>query len=207
MGWCVTLLIVPLVSDKRGRKWIFAVSVVIMVSCMIAMTFMSSLTAVYVFMFIAGMAQSGKAMVGYVYGPELCTNAWKTIYGTTIITTDGAVALVIAIYFCWISHHYRWLIAIGCTYATYCIVVLLTYATESPLWQLASGRKAQAALTMQKILRANGQKSANADEILQSFDKIQTINTSETLDEATLVAASEGVSDSESEKSTMFFLR
>jgi hypothetical protein len=60
---------------------------------------------------------------------------------------------------------------------------------------------------MQKILRANGQKSADADEILQSFDKIQTINTSETLDEATLVAASEGVSDSESEKSTMFFLR
>ena len=55
VGWCVTLLIVPLISDKKGRKWIFLVSVVIMASSMVVMTFTSSLTAVFIFMFIAGM--------------------------------------------------------------------------------------------------------------------------------------------------------
>lgn len=103
MGWCVTTTIIPPLADMFGRKWIVRVSCVIQLVACVFIIWSKSIDLTITFMFISGMATSGRVVVGFVYGSEFLTQKWRILFGVLLMFTDGATVLLSAIYFDWIS--------------------------------------------------------------------------------------------------------
>ena len=155
-GWSCSLLFVPLLSDKFGRKRIFIAAVAATVLCMVGTMLSHSLVLTDVLIFLVGVLSSGRIMVGYVYGSEFCPPKWQIVFGSVYHLMDGALLLPIAIYYDFISKHYRWLPIIGITWGLICIVGVGLFGPESPLWELKMGNKARAEASIKRILAANG---------------------------------------------------
>jgi MFS family permease len=67
-GWAFTVIWVPLLADKVGRKWWFTGSTIIVFFTMIGFVLSPSLLISIILMFVAGAMNSGRVMVGFVYG-------------------------------------------------------------------------------------------------------------------------------------------
>jgi len=75
-GWSTTVLILPFMADKIGRRWIFFGSIFFTCLSMIGLYFSKSINLTIGIMFIAGMATSGRTTVGYVLAAEFLTPYW-----------------------------------------------------------------------------------------------------------------------------------
>lgn len=102
-GWCSTLLIVPIFADKYGRKWIYFGCIQIVFACMIGTVFNTKLKWLYVLMFFAGAATTGRTTIGYIYGNEFLTPKWQVVFGTVFMMEDGGVYLILSFFFGFIS--------------------------------------------------------------------------------------------------------
>ena len=71
VGWCATMLWIPNLGDKYGRKKLFWIGMVIMAVCNGVQCFTKSLVAMSISIFTTGMVSSIRANVGYVYLMEL----------------------------------------------------------------------------------------------------------------------------------------
>lgn len=67
-GWACTVLIIPTLADKTGRKWWFTPSMMITGLSMVGFFLSGSLDLSIGLMFIAGAMNSGRVMVGFVFG-------------------------------------------------------------------------------------------------------------------------------------------
>lgn len=70
---------------------------------MIVMAVSKSIYLTIVMMFICGLANSGRELVGYIYGSEFLSEKWRVIYGTMMMVIDGLSISISAIYFDYIS--------------------------------------------------------------------------------------------------------
>lgn len=75
-GWTVTILFIPLLADKIGRRWIFFISVVITWAALWGIYLSKSLTMTISMMFLAGAMNSGRVMVGFVFASEFLMPNW-----------------------------------------------------------------------------------------------------------------------------------
>jgi len=62
-----TIILVPWLADKCGRKWVVVVSYLIFIATTVGILFASDLIALYVLMFIAGTTFGGRVVVGLNY--------------------------------------------------------------------------------------------------------------------------------------------
>lgn len=139
VGWVCTILIVPWVSDKVGRRWIYAVCVLItfIVTCVMFVT--KSIYTVIAMNAIAGAANSGRLTVGFVYANEFLTPKWQVVFGTTYGFFDGFDTMIIVLWFDFINKHY---IPIASMCLILCAISLfgsLFVINESPIWELKMG--------------------------------------------------------------------
>ncbi len=109
----MTILWLPLIADKIGRKWIFWGSIVVAASAMITLIFSKSLYLTIATMFVAGMVTSGRTSVGYIFANEFFTPKWQVVFGTAFLFLDSMASLIITLYFDVISKHYRYIVLVG----------------------------------------------------------------------------------------------
>lgn len=107
---------------------------IITMAVMIVLCFSKSLDLTISLMFVAGMATSGRELVGYVYGNEFFTPRWQIVYGTLFIFMDGISIVTSAIYYDWINKHYVYFASIGILLCALNIISLFAFIPESPLW-------------------------------------------------------------------------
>jgi len=68
LGWSLTTLIIPPISDKYGRRSVYLSSVIVTaVALAIGLYFSRSLYVTIAMMFLAGAATSGRNSVGFIY--------------------------------------------------------------------------------------------------------------------------------------------
>ena len=75
-GWSCTILFIPLLADKIGRRWIFFCSVFVTSMACLGLYLSHNLNFTIALMFIVGMANSGRVMVGFLYASEFMTPKW-----------------------------------------------------------------------------------------------------------------------------------
>ena len=107
-------------------------------------------------MFIVGMANSGRVMVGFLYASEFMTPKWQVIFGTGFGFIECATGMIIILYFDFVNKHYMYIAGVAGVACSISWILVLTFADESPLWLLKMGRIDQAKTIIQKMMRING---------------------------------------------------
>jgi MFS family permease len=139
-GWTATILFVPLIADKIGRKWIFFFSV-FFTWVAIGVFFLSkNITTTISMMFLAGAMNSGRVMVGFIFATEFLVPKWQIIFGTAFNFIDCTTGVIITLYFDFVNRHYLYIASVGFVMTTCSVVLSLFWLRESPLWQLEMGK-------------------------------------------------------------------
>lgn len=168
-GWASTVLILPLLADKFGRKWIVFPCTVLMAIVMILMTFVShSIDFTISLVFMAGMATSGTISAGYCYAQEFFTPKYKILYGFSYNSLEGIIYIFQTIYFAYLFKQSLYISSFGCVMAVISVIALFFYVPESPLWQLKMGRLAETKQTMSRVMQTNG--AENWEDDIQNLD-------------------------------------
>lgn len=154
-GWSTTVLFIPFLSDKIGRRWIFFISIVLVAGAMAGLLFSSNLNLTISLMFLEGALTSGRTMVGYVYINEFLTPSWQVVFGTAFNFIDGTTYLWMTLYFDFINRHYWYFSIIGLVFTCVGTVCTYFYMPESPLWALKSGKTEQAKAILLRIMKTN----------------------------------------------------
>jgi MFS family permease len=140
MGWSSSVLFIPFASDKIGRRWLFAATMMCTAGSMIGLYLSTNINLSIFFMFLTGMSTSGRTTVGYVLATEYFTPKYQVFFGTLFNFADGTTSLILTTYYAFISKHYLYCSMIGCCYAIICVIGMIFFAKESPLWLLKMGR-------------------------------------------------------------------
>jgi MFS family permease len=163
-GWAATILIIPRLADRYGRKWVFINSLIVTMVIMLLLIYVSTnINETIVYMFIAGGASSGRTTTGFVYCSEFLAPRWRIWFGTTFLCTTALTGFFLCIYFQYISKHYMYCASIGIISTTIGFILTAIYVEESPLWQLKKGRVAEAQVTLRKMMYYNNVEDADAD--------------------------------------------
>jgi MFS family permease len=133
-GWSSTILFLPWLADKIGRRWIFFFSVLVTSFACLGLYLSQNLNFTISLMFIVGMANSGRVMVGFLFASEFMTPKWQVIYGTAFIFIDCATGMIIILYFDFVNKHYIYIAAVAGVSCSLSTLLVLTYSDESPLW-------------------------------------------------------------------------
>jgi MFS family permease len=78
LGWCVTLLWLPNIADRKGRKRVFWAGMISQMVFYIGLLVTTNLYVMIAMWFIFGMLSAIRIQVGYVYHMELLPRKWQT---------------------------------------------------------------------------------------------------------------------------------
>jgi MFS family permease len=134
VGWVCTILVLPWLADRIGRRWIYCACMFITILSTLTMFFTKSLNVIIAMNFIAGAMNSGRLSVGFIFGNEFLTPYWQVIFGTTYNFFDGFDTMLIVMYFDWISKHYVWIASMCVVLGIISVSGSIFVLSESPLW-------------------------------------------------------------------------
>lgn len=67
IGMLCTIVVLPMIADKYGRKWVFNISFLIFIISTIGILVANDLVWLYIFLFISGATIGGRSVVGINY--------------------------------------------------------------------------------------------------------------------------------------------
>jgi MFS family permease len=71
-----TIIPVGFLSDLFGRKWIFVITLIIVLVSVAGFIFARSIEELYIFMFLLGTTFPGRVIVGVNYAQEFQKKSW-----------------------------------------------------------------------------------------------------------------------------------
>ena len=154
-GWVISSTYIPNYSDRRGRKNVVFVCSVLGILVSLAIVASRSLSLTCGILFVMGVLTSGSASVGYVYMLEFFTSEWQTTFGTLDSIVGTISAMLVPLYFIYISKDYRWLFGISVIMNLVAVAGFVFFLDESPLYLYSKGEKEKADEIVRKITRFN----------------------------------------------------
>lgn len=153
-GWVTSLLFVPAISDKKGRKWFPIVFTAIELVIFTYMYFTHSLTAIIVCMYIVGFGLSGKSTILYVYVSELIPENYRALQGSLLNFLDGATLVWCSVYWVYVPYWKPLFIFILVMHVV--VVIGLLFFPESPIFLYENNRLKEAKSSFAYMAKANG---------------------------------------------------
>lgn len=165
-GWVTSLLFLPAISDKKGRKIFPLLFTGIEFVIFIYLYFTHSLIAVIVCMYLIGFGLSGKATILYVYMSEIIPVNYRNLFGSILNFTDGSTLVWTSIYFVYVPFWKPFYIF--ATIMHLVVIGALLFIPESPIVLYENDRFKEARDVFRYMAKANGVKDYNPDF---KFDK------------------------------------
>ena len=131
IGWALTLLWVPKLGDKYGRKMIFTLSMWIGVVLYTVLMFTESLNVMIAVSGACGALSSIRMNIGFVYMMELMPKSKQTIMGSIWNIFEGCIYVLATIYFWQISKYWLYYVLIGYLMQIFSAIIIL-WIPESP---------------------------------------------------------------------------
>ena len=154
-GWVLTLLWVPGLSDKYGRKkfmfWGILAQALTFTAIMVSKSFWLTVFCIGMF----GALSSVRINIGFNYFLELVGAPYRNVYGTIWNISEGVIYLYATIYFWQIDTHWFYFVAIGWL-LNWIAVVGIYFLPESPVFLLKKGRIMEAYESLKYIAKVNG---------------------------------------------------
>ena len=132
MGWALSAVFLPRLSDIYGRKKVFMFSLLLQTLAMIGMYASRDLNLTTVMMFIFGMAAVGRTSIGFLYLMELLPTNRQVLVGTTLHLNNALVGVLGCLYFWKISKNWLWLEIFAGLLGVLSIIGAYFWLPESP---------------------------------------------------------------------------
>ena len=155
IGMAVTLLWLPSIADRRGRKQVFWLGMACQQLLYTGLMLTHSLAVMIVLVFLFGMLSSVRLNVGYIYLMEVLPKKAQTNVTSCWSVQEAAIYVVATIYFWKISKQWFWYCFIGYVWQLTSLVCLF-WMPESQRYLIKRGRTDEARKAFMQIARTNG---------------------------------------------------
>jgi len=157
LGWTCTLLWLPAIADRRGRKNIFWLAMFAQLCLFVGLLTTRNLIVMLFIMFSFGGLSAVRVGVGYVYLMEMLPRSKQTSVTSGWNTQEALIYVFATIYFWKISRHWFWFVLIGFVWQILSCV-LLFWMPESPRYLITVGKLEEARKAFSVIARFNRKK-------------------------------------------------
>ena len=168
-GWVLTLLWLPSLGDKYGRKTMFRITVFTDLLLLSALLFIKAWVPMVIVITLLGCLNSTRWNIGFLYCLEFFTKEKSPIVGLLCGVSYGLVFLIIAVYFWHISKNWIYLM-IGVTVLQLCAAISALFIPESPRWLMAMGKKKELFEVVTRIAKSNGKTITEEEFSQELFD-------------------------------------
>ena len=131
VGWCSTLLWVPALADRNGRKKYFWLSVAADMVLYTVLMFTKNLIMMIAIWFLFGCLTTIRMQVGYIYMMELLPKKAQTPVTSGWNVQSAVLYITMSLYYLKISKHWFWITLVGWAW-NLISVILLFWMPESP---------------------------------------------------------------------------
>ena len=156
LGWAISAVVLPRLSDIFGRRIIFIVSMAIQTVAFLGFFFLHSFELFLACMFIFGVASVGRCSISYLYLLDLLPSNRQVFYGTLLQSMNALSAIVGALYFWQISKNWLWICIFACSLGFIAMMGAIFILPESPKFLISKKRFDEARLAINHIASFNG---------------------------------------------------
>ena len=157
IGWCITLLWLPAISDNYGRRMVFWIGMMIQLVLYTGLFFCKNLILM-IFIWIAfGALSTIRIQIAYVYMMELLPKHMQTPVTSGWNVQEAMVYVIATIYFWKISKLWYPFVAIGYVWNIISII-LMYWVPESPRWLVSAGKLDEAREAFEVVAKWNSRK-------------------------------------------------
>ena len=144
VGWASSLLWLPPMADRRGRKMIFWLGMVIDLALLTGLMLTHELIVMLIIQFGTGMMSSIRVNIGYVYLMELMPKKMQTPVTSGRNVLEALIFVFATLYFWQINKHWIYFVLIGYIWNIISVVGMY-WMPESPRYLLNVGKYEEAA--------------------------------------------------------------
>ena len=138
IGWVITLIFVPMMSDIYGRKWIFSLNMLAQSIGWTIIMFTSNFWAAIFALFINGLCSTTRVQIGILYMMEFFPIKDIPLGGTLYFVMEIVCALFGVLYFSYLSVNSQGYLAIGYTMQIIGSIIAF-FIPESPKYLFKKG--------------------------------------------------------------------
>ena len=131
IGWCITLLWLPAMADKKGRRKLFWAGMTGDLLLYTGLMITDSLVVMIILYLCFGMLCSIRIQVGYVYLMEMLPKKAQTNVTSGWNVQEAMIYVIGTLYFWQISKHWFWYCLVGYIW-NIISVIFLVWMPESP---------------------------------------------------------------------------
>ena len=113
LGNAATVIFVPRLSDKNGRKMIYWTGLIIDIGLYFSFFVTRNLTLMYIILFSFGATSVARTQIGWVYLMELTPKRDQVVVGTCWGVISASIFIFSTVYFWVISKNWVYLAIIG----------------------------------------------------------------------------------------------
>jgi MFS family permease len=106
LGWAISCLIIPRLSDSYGRKKVFCISVVFNHIVWFLTLFSTNLYLTTFLMLCLGFMSVGRLSVAYFLLLEYTPKRWQSLVGSVPHIFHNLIAIVLCMYFGYVSKYW-----------------------------------------------------------------------------------------------------
>ena len=157
LGMVIGTILFPRIADLVGRRMTYFLGLAMHIMLTATLLILKEPNWFYAIIFLMGIEQPARFLVGYIYLSEMCPEDKRPIV-TSIAMFFVAQAVTFAcVYFLAISKNWLWLEIAGLGMS--CIAMFgLCFTTESPRYLIANEKYKPALKVFKTIAKRNGKK-------------------------------------------------
>ena len=168
LGVISTLIIIPPLADKFGRKLIFLISNIVSVIGQLGLILSDNIYEAYFFAFLIGATFSGKVVVGLNYMLEFNRPKWNETIIYLLLVAESVSTILFTIWYQFIDRGWFLLQLICLILAVLTTAYFGIFVPESPKWSYTWQRFDESRENLRYVAKFNSLPESKQERITKS---------------------------------------
>lgn len=140
IGMLCFIIVVPMIADRYGRKWVFQINFLIFILSTIGILLSSDLEWLYIYLFISGATIGGRSVVGINYMLEFQQAKKKNLAIFLRLMAYSTFIIIFTLIFQFGTRSYKTVVWTSLVITILCTIYILIVVPESPQYLCERGK-------------------------------------------------------------------